>query len=219
MGIMPQRVVKRPPTHPWSVPRVWEGETVFVIGGGPSVEGQRHLFHKLQERRCIGVNNSYQHGSWVGVIFFGDAKWWIWHREAMVKYPGLIVTNCPADIFPPKVVKRTLRQHNGWSVRQDTIAWNANSGYSAINLAALFGASRIVLLGFDMSPDAATGKYHWHAEHPVSAKMADYHNFLGFTRHIKRGAEQQGVQIINTSLNSKITEFEKIALEDILKEY
>ena len=54
----------------WIPPQIWKGQTVFILGGGPSLnEANLDLIH---DRRVIGVNNAYQLGSWVDVCWFGD---------------------------------------------------------------------------------------------------------------------------------------------------
>lgn len=52
----------------------------------------------------------------------------------------------------------------GVGLAGDAIYTGGNSGYQAVQLAALFGAGRIVLLGYDLQRTA--GKSHWHGDHP-----------------------------------------------------
>lgn len=51
-------------------PKIWRGQTVFIIGGGPSINDTP--LHLLHGRRVIGVNNAYLLGPWVDVCWFGD---------------------------------------------------------------------------------------------------------------------------------------------------
>ena len=46
----------------------------------------------------------------------------------------------------------------------DRVHFGGNSGFQAINLAFLWGATRIILLGFDCK--AVAGKDHWFGQHP-----------------------------------------------------
>ena len=43
------------------------------------------------------------------------------------------------------------------------IGWGGNGGFHMLNLAIQFGASRVVLIGFDMGLRKG---YHWHGRHP-----------------------------------------------------
>ena len=58
----------------WSVPREWPGETVFIIGGGPSVLGAD--LEALRGRRVIVINSSVYAVPWADILFFGDWRWW-----------------------------------------------------------------------------------------------------------------------------------------------
>lgn len=210
--------------HYWTVPRVWEGSTVFVIGGGPSVGD--HDLTTLHHQRVVGVNNAYQLGEWVDFVFFGDKKWWKWHYKELTKWPKLIVTNIPPDkLSVPNRVKRTQRRSSGWSVKQDVVSWNGNSGFAAINFAGLLGARRIVLIGFDMTSKASDKglQYHWHPEHPAPVHLRtsedDFVRFMGNVDHIVNGARKNGIELLNASLISAIPDekIPKIDLQEFLK--
>jgi hypothetical protein len=54
----------------WRIPKMWKGQTVFIIGGGPSLNGTP--LHLIHEHRVIGVNCAYMLGDWVDVCWFGD---------------------------------------------------------------------------------------------------------------------------------------------------
>jgi len=83
----------------------------------------------------------------------------------------LIITTCPWDYLKHldrvKVMRRNARR--GLQTRtNDELCWGKNSGAAAVNLALLLGASKIVLLGFDMKVDMENGKHeghNWHDSH------------------------------------------------------
>ena len=54
----------------WHPPKMWNDKTVFVLGGGPSLNGTN--LDLIRDERVIGANNAYQLGSWVDVCWFGD---------------------------------------------------------------------------------------------------------------------------------------------------
>ena len=205
----------------WKIPRIWEGETVFVIGGGPSVSDLD--LTPIHNRCVVGVNTAYQLGTWIDILFWGDKKWWRWHHEKLANWPNLIVTNCPEKKInlPEHRVLRVSRRASGWSSKPNTVAWNSNSGYSAINLAALLGAKTIVLIGFDMT--SKDKRYHWHKEHPAPEKLktsdSDFKRFLRQTDNVVKGAEKDGVKLLNASPISKIPEdkIERINLQEFLE--
>ena len=56
--------------EPWTPPKIWEGQTAFIIGGGPSINDLD--MDLIKDRRVIGTNNAYQMGGWVDICWFGD---------------------------------------------------------------------------------------------------------------------------------------------------
>lgn len=201
----------------WHVPRIWAADTtVFIIGGGPSLEGVD--LSPLQDRRCIGVNCSYMRWPWIDFTFFGDKKFLDWHmeqyREQFLTYPGLVVTNCDnlANLKTPKFIRVLKRVDNGLTDKRDSCGWNANSGAGAINLAFLLGSKRIVLIGFDMK--AGEGKkLNWHDYHIRKDKKLQYTRFRHRFQFVKLAAERLGIEIINANPDSALEHFPKIPLE------
>ena len=68
----------------WSAPEMWRDETVFIIGGGPSLAEMD--LSPIHSRPVIGVNNAYALGPWVDVIFFGDAHWWPHNKKTALAH-------------------------------------------------------------------------------------------------------------------------------------
>jgi acetyltransferase-like isoleucine patch superfamily enzyme len=195
----------------WSVPKIWPGSTVYLLGGGPSLLNEDLTL--IQEERCIGINNSCFLGDWVDVCWFGDIKWWTWHRTKLRDYKGLILT-CNKKMRKWKRMKTLARgKPQGIDSRPSHVSWNRNSGASAINLAYHFGADRVVLVGFDMRK--IDGKKNWHDDHKEKP-----HN--PFTRHLKpfaqiaRDAMELGLEIINVTPGSAIKQFPIMKLTDFV---
>lgn len=103
----------------------------------------------------------------------------------------------------------------GLSREPDTINSGGNSGFQAIHLAATFGATRIILLGFDMQRTG--GKEHWHGKH--EGKLP---NGVGFASWMKAlGAlaidlRQAGVDVINCTRVTALRCFRQASLEETL---
>src|SRR5262245_48413224 len=79
----------------WAVPREWDGEAVFIVGGGPSVADVD--LSALCGRRVFVINSSYSAVLAAGVVpdlvMFGDVDWWGRHRATLTHaYAGRIVT-------------------------------------------------------------------------------------------------------------------------------
>ena len=198
----------------WKVPRLWDGSDVFVIGGGPSVAGLD--LTPIHDKRVIGVNNAFVLGHWVDICFFGDCRWWDNNIDRIRNHQCLKVTTCErlAKNGNLHVLKR---QPVGFSANPNRLAWNGNSGFSAINLAFLLGAKRIFLIGFDM--ECVDGKHNWHKYHPNEARQDIYQtSFLPKFMRAKKETEQAladaGVQVFNLNPNSKLKLFPFLTFEE-----
>lgn len=92
-----------------------------------------------------------------------------------------------------------------------------NSGFQAVNLAACFGASRIILIGFDMT---LAGGSHWHGDHtggltnPSKVKIRQWATAMDGAAvdllHI-------GVEVLNASPVSSLTAYPKMTLSEAAK--
>ena len=196
----------------WPIPKIWDGDTVFILGGGPSLNDTN--FDLIKDKHVIGVNNAYLLGSWVDICWFGDGRWWGWHADKLKEFPGLIATCCVRllDKDPRlRVVRRG--KPRGIEKKKDQIAWNSNSGGSVINLAYHLGAKRLVLLGYDMR--RVGDKANWHDEHPAPEKNP-YNRFMKRFESIAQDARKLGFEIINATPGSALTYFPMMRLEDLV---
>lgn len=230
----------------WTAPDMWQDGECWIIAGGPSMPRQfgvtEELIRRVMNREenpsayspylspihgkhVIAVNNAYQLGSWIDVVFFGDCAWYKTHRKKLAEFPGLKVTSCNRFTNKPKeksegikYLARDKTHRQGISSDKSKVSWNNNSGAAAINLAVHFGAKRIILLGFDMSLDK--GKIsHWHGSH---GNPWEKQKPPPFKRHLKgfpviaADAKSMGVEIINASPDSAIDDFLKMGVKELL---
>ena len=224
----------------WKAPKIWDGSTCFILGGGPSLRDVDLV--PIHNRRVIGVNNSYgdpvrnekgellhyEPRSWVDVCHYSDDNWFINHGKWLKNFAGLKVHTCihPGLRLGCKMMQRGKQY--GLEIRPGVLSWNGSSGGSAINLAAQFGCKRIILLGFDMKFGSDKLDSNWHIDHAhYKYRKAGHGNWKGWNpyprflaafKHIQRDARIQGVEIVNATINSAIPEkfIPKVKLEDEL---
>ena len=88
-----------------------------------------------------------------------------------------------------------------------------NSGAACIRLAAMAGARRIVLLGYDCQKTG--GKSHWHGDHPWplgNAGRADRWR----ERFGRLAVDLTNVEVINCSRHTALTCWPRAKLEDVI---
>lgn len=160
------------------------------------------------------------------MCYFADCSWWRWHRDKQEfkdfkgeKCSIWVSGNEITDPYVHILRNSTGNQHgHGLSDDNRMLVTGGNSGYQALNLATLAGAKNIILLGYDAREPAPGEKSHWFGEHPQIATLAAYPMYR---ESFKKGADAikaAGVRVVNCSPNSAIDVFEKMELNEALKE-
>lgn len=187
----------------WQVPRAWEGETAFVLGGGRSLD-LVDVGRLREAGRVIAVNDAgLVRAPWADVLYFADAKWLNWNRDELHRFTGSRLVTRMTET--PAAGREVLQVHrdkvNGLSRDPGAVAgWC--SGSNAINLAFLFGARRIVLLGFDMRPG------RWHDRHKRRSKPTIYADrFIPALERMARELRTEGIDVVNATPGSALACF------------
>lgn len=194
----------------WSVPCLWPDETVFILGGGPSLPLDR--LPELRGRgKVIAVNNAGFRAPWADILFFADHRWMTWNRDRLDEFEGeYIVTRQPVFVNDDPILYLDYKPYRLSHV--PTALGGLCGGSSAINLAYLLGAARIVLLGFDYRPG------NFHSEHKTDGPDEDHYRlkFMPAMKHIATGLESTSVSVWNTTPNSALEFFPLKSIDEFL---
>lgn len=227
----------------WTPEPLWRDETVFVIGGGPSL--LHYAVAPLRGRNVIAVNNAYLIAPWAQYLFFHDSRWLDWHSEdVQSNFKGKIVTPCTKKMIA--TVHKVRRDRRvAINCTDPAHLGGIDSGTMAVNLAFHFGAKTIALVGFDMGfmdaaksgqsedervrlqtprfhPDYQMPKSraidtsvlkHWHQEHPIPPLARNYANFLRQYPNIVRALRSQDVRLV--SLTPTLIDIPKVKLNEL----
>ena len=186
----------------------WSTRPAIVIASGPSLsDEQLQLVEQahLEERvHVIAVNNTIERAPWADVSYFGDytaIKHYLPKLKPLTCAEWVTIDRAAAERWRLTHVKPA--SPNGLSLQRVHV--NGNSGFQAINLAVVFGATKVLLLGFDMR-DAKDGRGHWFGDHPghlVQKRL--YGEWLHKAETIVRDAKQLGVELVNCTPGSALT--------------
>ncbi len=198
-----------PPT--WPVPREWPGERAFVICSGESVGPQVDMIRRLKGR-FLAVKHGLFARPDAEVLFISGERSPDIAQGLMAKFRGkyAIVRGRHHPDLPTSLLRVTRSKEHGTLTDLRDHVTGLDSGTSAINLAYLFGATEIVLLGYDMRGG------HF-CKHPMPFPPQDH-----FVRHMKHlpalneDATRKGIRIVNCSPISAVTAFERQPLEAFL---
>jgi hypothetical protein len=147
--------------------------------------------------RCsvVAVSNAYSLAPWADALASNDATWWEANPAAR-QFSG--------QKFSAQRVPGLARFVG--SVRSDT-----NSGLLGLDVARHLGATRVVLLGFDMRGT------HYFGRHPAPLKNTPEHRFEVFKRQFALwGRTHPKVEVINCTPASKLDCFPRGVLEEVL---
>lgn len=193
------------------------------------IEAYSPYLAAIHNKHIIGINVAYQFGIWVDICFFGDNKFFLENRNRLSQFRKLVVTSSSKvgalnlDWVKYLSIEKNEKgfQKVGISTNNRQVCWNSNSGAASISLATWLGVKRIVLIGFDMTLSPFNKEQHYHNEYrPVGAKVEEKR--LPFRTHlkpwgvIKSEADNMGIEILNTSLKSKIKEIPKVDIKELL---
>ena len=199
----------------WKVPKIWNKATCYIIGGGPSLA--KVDLSILRGRKVILTNNAYQLAPWADFLFFMDKEWIEKHYEHIrklhcIKFTIMRGTGKYQQTMNLKFIERGAR--NGFSHRKDRLNHGGNSGFCAVNLAYLFGATRIVLVGFDMK--AVNKQHNFHNQHKRKMPFSIYQDDYIKSFSTLEGCKKFGVEILNATEGSALTYFPFINLEEFV---
>ncbi len=157
----------------------------------------------------IAANTSFRLAPWADSLFAMDGAWWKIHAaEVRRDFRGECL-GYGGDCVPHGA--RSMR-----SVRRDWSAFG-NSGAGAIAVAALSGATRVLLLGYDCR-HAADGRRHWHGDHPPgTAGNAAPQTVAKWPAQFRKLREAfPRLEIINCTRETALDAFPRAKLEDCI---
>lgn len=198
-----------------AVPKRFSGFAI-VAAPGPSLSSTAEACRGYP---VVAVQDAWRLVPWASVLYGCDARWWDHHqgapgfsgeRWATHEDGGSNDQRKHAERFGLNLVAGAHQR--GFSVNPKTINYGSNSGFQAINLALLMGATTIALVGFDWRQ--VDGKTHFFGEHPDQWQRP---NFGGFTGEMEFAGKHlpPGVQVFNCTPHSALRAFPMRPIDDL----
>lgn len=199
----------------------WETRAAVVIASGPSLTVEDcAAVRAARERdlvRVLAVSNAWKHtAGWADAHFAADRRYWRAYLGKM-RAAGIplerIWSSCNQTA---REGTQFVRATNRPGLGEHELHSGGNSGYMAVNLAYLWGARRIMLLGFDMQAGPA-GEKHFDGDHP--APLVQVMPFASWVRAFDLMATdlaKRGAVVINCTRRTALACFRCAPLEDEL---
>jgi hypothetical protein len=165
-----------------------------VLATGPSMS--QAVADAVRGRcRVIAVSDAYKLAPWADALVSSDRAWWRHHKP---EFAGRKLSGVPVDCVGIDGIERVEGTVSG-----------SNSGLIALKVAVSMGATRVLLLGYDM------GGAHFFGDHPAPLKNTTPSRFEVFKRQFA-DYRPKGVEIINCTPGSALTCYPTMELEAAL---
>lgn len=201
----------------WTVPPMWKGQNVFLIGGGASISSQLDLIKTLPIRGpVIAINNAWRLEPYADMLYFADRQWYLNNKDDLIDcHSHMIVSRSfiPDRDGGPRV-KQIKLLGRAWS---SSLSYHPGrvagwcSGANAINIAYLAGAKAAYLFGFDMKPG------RWHNEYKTEDYSSKYIERFIPSLELMASELEGKMSVFNCSVDSALTCFPLATREDVEK--
>lgn len=194
----------------------WQGRTAVVICAGPSLSDDQLAVVRASDARTLGVNTAYLYAPWVDVLYMGDMMAWrVHHARAKAACPYTQMWTQDSSAAERYAINRQ-RAGNRDGLGREVIHLNGNSGFQAINLAYLWGAKKILLVGMDMRE--IDGRKHRHGDHEKPLVQAQqFGEWLHKSTKLAADLKDAGCTVINATPESALKCFPFMPIEEALK--
>lgn len=198
------------------IPRIFEGQTVAICGGGPSLTNFQ--FDRLTGCNVIAINRALEFLPAAQVLWWSDAPWFRNNREKILAHaaPWKATGHLgyeDGEIAPPLHQYR-FTGRTGFEESPRGLRHGNNSAFSAMNLAAHLGARRIVLFGVDMRHGPA-GETHFHGGHGVVCLESTLKTgMLPQFETLRDPLATRGIDVLNASPESALRVWSRCTISD-----
>jgi hypothetical protein len=172
--------------------------------------------------RIVVVNDAYKALPRADILYACDFQWWRvnggakgftgerWtshsHCAQLIDDKSLVENEFPLNFI-------NARHEKGFSTDPGYVHYGSpeHSGFQAVNLAAIMGAVKIVLVGFDY---AYNGKAHFFGDHPQNLRQPKSHEYAAMAKAFD--SVSTNIEILNATPNSGLKKFQFMELSEAL---
>jgi hypothetical protein len=154
------------------------------------------LAERVRGQKVCVVNNTYELAPWADVLVANDVKWWKTHPEAH-KFAGRKFT--------------THKVTGVETAKPNTFGGMANSGLLGLDVLRNLGATKVVMLGFDMHGTHFFGPYTNGCINTLPSRRKEH--MLQFAQWKKRNPN---VEVVNATEGTALKCFPLVRLDEVL---
>lgn len=179
--------------------------TVCIASGASLTQEDVDL---CKGQRVYVVNDCYKLAPWADLLYAADTQWWE-HHKGVEGFKGEKWTVSHEAEKKYGINRIDYKSNLVWG-DGEILATGGNSGFQVLNLAVMRGATKVILLGYDM------GGKHWFGDHPPHMrKNSPYGDWI---KNFNKAAPLISVPVINCTRNTALECFPRMELQDVLKD-
>lgn len=199
----------------------WRGRAVAIVASGPSAKqaGVGALKGRLP---VLAIKKSIELAPFADVVYGCDGPWWRDVR-GLPQFNGLKLSYDAqaCDQYGLRSVRIPDKLSNRLRFDQvGTVGAGGNSGFQALNLAAQFGARRILLVGFDIH---GRGGEHWYGRNnwgfASNPTEDNYRRWRAAFETAAADLADRRIEVINASLLSDLKCFPRMRIAEALESW
>lgn len=175
----------------------WSGETVAIIGSGPS-RTQAQVDYCRGRCRTIVVCHEFRRALWADWLHAGDASWWLRHSRGAEAFAG---QHSSYAAVPGMAHVKHL---------EGLIERGRDSAFQAAQIAIKSRATRLLLIGIDLRRRANAEHAHTHYRDDPIRSPADYLSMIECWREMR-----WPIKIVNCSSGSALDWFERATIQEV----
>lgn len=199
----------------------WFGEDCAIIASGPSAKTSSLQLLK-GKMRVIAIKKNLELVPFADFVYGCDGPWWRSVR-GLPDFKGIKASYDAGVCDEFKLLRVSIpapKSNDLLFEKVGTVGAGGNSGFQSLNLAAQFGAKRILLVGFDVH--GRSGE-HWYGRNGWNGANNPTHDNYRRWRTAFEGAATQlverGIEVINSSTFSDLKCFPKMTIEQTLQSW
>lgn len=186
----------------------WRGQTVVCLASGPSLTPDDVETVRMSGHVAIAVNCTFRAAPWAAVLYAMDRGFWQHYLPEIERtFSGARVG---LGLMPARYRLAAMKGASGFR------PYN-NSGAGAISLAQYGGASRVVMLGYDLQHTG--GRAHHHADHPRplgNARQTSVDRWVLRFGELRTRLDAAGVEYVNCSRATAL-DWPRMTIEEALR--
>lgn len=194
--------------------KIWNNGTVYIVGGGPSLNG--FDWNLLKGKKVIAINRAFEVLPEADVLYWTDSRFWKWYHNEIRDFKGLKFTCRPFSQLENDIILLKAINRKPLELEPGNISHGNNSGYGAINLAVKLGATKIYLLGYDMS--SAGPQTHWHDGYDVKHNHQIYSRMMKSFENLVPALKENSIRVFNANPDSKLEAFNKCSIKSAIQD-